>query len=179
MTCIVGIAQGGKVYLGGDSAGVGGWEVTHRADLKVFKNGPMVMGFTSSFRMGQLLQHKLVVPARSAESIEQFLAVTFVDALRECLAGGGWLAKEHVSREDAGTFLLGYAGRLFRVCDDFQIAESLDGFDAVGCGAPYALGALRGLKGTPAKRLTAALETSAHFSIGVRAPFNFVIGGDA
>jgi hypothetical protein len=55
MTCIVGLRQGGKVFIGGDSAGISGWDVTVRADPKVFLSGPYAMGFTSSFRLGQLL----------------------------------------------------------------------------------------------------------------------------
>ena len=39
MTCIVGLVHGGKVYMGGDSAGVGGYCLTVRADEKVFRNG--------------------------------------------------------------------------------------------------------------------------------------------
>ena len=39
MTCIVGIADGAKVWIGGDSAGVAGWSLTVRADEKVFAVG--------------------------------------------------------------------------------------------------------------------------------------------
>ena len=37
MTCIAAIAEKGKVYIGGDSAGVAGLDLTIRADEKVFK----------------------------------------------------------------------------------------------------------------------------------------------
>jgi hypothetical protein len=37
MTCIVGYESDGKVYIGGDSAGVRGLDVTVREDSKVFK----------------------------------------------------------------------------------------------------------------------------------------------
>jgi len=62
MTCIVGIQHDGRVYIGGDSAGVAGYSITSRADAKVFTVGPYVMGFTSSFRMGQLLRYGLKAP---------------------------------------------------------------------------------------------------------------------
>ena len=38
MTAIVGLAQSGAVYIGGDSAGVSGMSLTVRADAKVFRN---------------------------------------------------------------------------------------------------------------------------------------------
>ena len=44
MTCIVGLRHEGKAWIGGDSAGVGGLELTVRRDPKVFKNGPMLFG---------------------------------------------------------------------------------------------------------------------------------------
>ena len=59
MTCIVGLVHEGVVYIGGDSAGVGGMSLTVRADEKVFQNGEFLMGFTTSFRMGQLLRYSL------------------------------------------------------------------------------------------------------------------------
>lgn len=51
MTCIVGLEHNGRVYIGADSAGVSGWDLTVRADKKVFRNGSFLFGFTDSFRM--------------------------------------------------------------------------------------------------------------------------------
>lgn len=62
MTCIVGLVHGDTVYMGADSAGVSGLDLRLRKDSKVFLRGEFVMGFTTSFRMGQLLQHKFVPP---------------------------------------------------------------------------------------------------------------------
>ena len=60
MTCIVGMVDGqGTVYIGADSLAAGGYQKTIRKDAKVFTNGIAVMGYTSSFRMGQLLRYKL------------------------------------------------------------------------------------------------------------------------
>jgi hypothetical protein len=59
MTAIVGLTDNGTVHIGGDSAGVSDWSLTIRADSKVFTNGPYVMGFTTSLRMGQLPRYAL------------------------------------------------------------------------------------------------------------------------
>ena len=50
MTAIAAIVQDNVVYIGGDSAGVGGYSLEVRKDPKVFITGPFVMGFTTSFR---------------------------------------------------------------------------------------------------------------------------------
>ena len=77
-----------------------------------------------------------------------------------------------------GTFLLGYKGNLYTVHGDFQIANNQIKFDACGCGAHYALGAMNIIESakrmTPALKVTKALETAEKFSAGVRGPFNIV-----
>ena len=47
-------------------------------------------------------------------------------------------------------------------------------YEACGCGVYYAKGSLYTSKGSAGSRLTKALETAAHFSGGVSAPFNYV-----
>lgn len=175
MTCIVGLVDDGVVYIGGDSAAVSGMDITVRVDRKVFKNGPFVMGFTSSFRMGQLLAYKLTPPvmAPGADAMG-FMVSDFVESVRTCLRDGGFTTVNN-SEESGGTFLVGYAGRLFTIDSDFQVGESVSGYAAVGCGAAYALGALQHIKSkSPAERVTKALETAASLSAGVCGPFNIV-----
>ena len=176
MTCIVGVAAGGKVWLGGDSAGVAGWSLTVRADAKVFGNGPFLMGFTTSFRMGQLLRYAFTPPHHDdGVPDEKYMATTFVNAVRECLKAGGCASKEK-DAENGGTFLVGYRGRLYFVGDDYQIGVAADDADAVGCGADIAKGSLHtsaqlkpGVE--PEQRVRWALEAAERNSAGVRSPF--------
>jgi hypothetical protein len=173
VTAIAGLAYGGAVYMGGDSAGVAGLDMRVRADTKVFRNGPYLFGFTDSFRMGQLLHHALKPPAPVGEP-NRFMATTFIDAVRDCLKEGGWSRKDS-DREEGGTFLVGLAGRLFCVYSDYQIGEDVDGYMAVGCGAQAALGSLHAtavLRVAPKRRVLMALEAAERLSAGVRAPFH-------
>lgn len=172
MTAIVGLVHDDTVYIGGDSAGVSGLQLTVRADTKVFRNGPYLFGFTTSFRMGQLIHHALTPPAPKGR-LERFMSTTFIDAIRDCLKQGGWARKEN-EREEGGTFLVGVQGRLFVVYDDYQVGQAADGYAAVGCGDQIALGALyatAGLGMPPRKRVRLALAAAERFSAGVRAPF--------
>ena len=173
MTCIVGIAAAGKVTMGGDSAGVGDYDLTLRADRKVFANDGYLVGFTSSFRMGQLLQYALKPPHPEAGAdLMRFMATEFVDAVRDCLKAGGYASRNNEA-EAGGHFLVGYRGRLFRVEGDYQVGESVYGFDAVGCGQNAALGSLHATpKLEPRRRVALALEIAEKCSAGVRAPFH-------
>lgn len=158
--------------MGGDSAGVAGWSLTIRADQKVFRNGPMLFGFTTSFRMGQLLRYALVVPERNPNmDVERFMSTLFIDAVRQCLKDHGWAEKDKDS-ERGGEFLVGYAGRLFNVGSDYQVGIPLDGYDACGCGAQIACGALFATSKLKGKaRATLCLTAAERSCAGVRAPF--------
>lgn len=172
MTCICGVASKGEVFIGGDSAALTGWAMTVRSDPKVFINGPFLIGFTSSFRMGQLLRFSFKPPIHHAGvSIDEYMVTSVVDAVRECLKEGGYSTKQN-ERESGGRFLIGYRGRLFEVTEDYQVGEALDGLAAVGCGDQVACGALYALRDLePMERIRRALEAAERFSAGVRGPF--------
>lgn len=173
MTVIAGFVDREKVWIGGDSAGVSGWELTLRSDPKVFRKGDFLFGFTSSFRMGQLLRYKFKAPTDRESDAFCYMAAEFVDAVRDCLKGGGFASKSN-EVESGGSFLVGYRSRLFQVHGDYQVAETLDGYDACGCGDSAAKGALfatQGLKLPPKKRMEIVLKAAEHHSAGVRAPF--------
>ncbi len=172
MTCIAGLLDKGKVYIGADSAGVSGFSLRVRADQKVFVKDDFIMGFTTSFRMGQLLRYNLQVsPCPKSLDIFEYMVTSFVEAVRKCFKGGGFAEKKDEA-EKAGTFLVGYQGRLFCVESDYQIVENLLPFTAIGCGDDIALGALFANEHLePEKRILQALEAAEQFSSGVRRPF--------
>lgn len=175
LTCIVGIAEDGKVFIGGDSAGVSGLDLTVRSDEKVFKNGEFLFGFTSSFRMGQLLRFSFSPPARAEKMDDyKYLVTTFMNAVRQCLKDGGY-ARSKEGEEQGGTFLLGYRGKLYCVHSDYQVGSSVDGFESCGCGDQIAHGSLFSTTGKPAsERIDTALKAAERFSAGVRGPFTIL-----
>lgn len=175
MTCILGLVDSGKVWMGGDSASVGGYDIRTRNDTKVFVNGPYIMGFTSSFRMGQLLRFSLHVAHQDPDHTdEQHMMTTFIEAVRECLKSGGF-TKVESNQEEGGVFLVGYKGQLYTVDDDFQIGIPSTPFEACGCGEGYAIGAIAALIGHtkigPDALIRKTLGIVEQFSSGVRGPF--------
>lgn len=178
MTCIVGLVDNSKMFIGGDSAGVADYDLQIRANEKVFQQGSFLMGFTTSFRMGQLLRYKFTPPQHPYESdgklmdVYKYMVTVFIDAVRECLKNGGYARKES-EKEVGGTFLVAYQGRLFAIQDDYQVAETVDDFITVGCGGQIANGALFATKGQPPEqRIRLALEAAERYSAGVRGPFH-------
>jgi hypothetical protein len=174
MTCIIGLAcpKRGKVYIGGDSAGVANYAVTIRADEKVFRNGPFVMGFTSSFRMGQILRYAFS-PPEHPQGLDGmcYMVGRFVPAVRQAFKDGGY-GRSKDGEDLGGKFLVGYRGQLYAIEDDFQVARMSDDVASVGCGCEFALGAMHASAGlSPRKRILKALEIATHLSAGVRPPF--------
>ena len=174
MTCIIGWIEGNKVWIGGDSAGVGGLKIRTRADEKVFKNGEMLFGYTSSFRLGQLLRYSLELPEQSKKKDDyEYMCTDFIDAVSEMLKKKNY-AEISDNKMKIGFFLVGYKGNLYEIESDLQVAKPTLNYEAVGCGADIAMGALHSLnsfKMKPKERITKALEAAAEFSAGVRSPF--------
>lgn len=180
MTCIVAIEHNGEIYIGGDSAGVAGYDLTIRADKKVFKNGEMVMGFTSSFRMGQLLQFSLTLPYHKPDMDDyRYMCTAFVDAVRTCLKEGGF-ARIESGEDKGGTFIVGYRGKIYTIESDFQVGMPIANFASVGCGEDIAHGSLYSTRDEPdpRKRVLEALAAAETYSAGVRAPFNVITTTD-
>lgn len=177
MTCIVGLVDGGKVYIGGDSAGSNSWQLTVRKEAKVFRNGDFLMGATGSFRMIQLLQYAFKPPVyekpleNNDDYLSCYMATSFVDGVRECFKNGGF-AKKEAEQESGGTFLVGFQGKLFCIQDDYHVGEALCKYSAIGDGEDVALGVVYATPGLqPQERLLMALQAAQYHCTSVSAPF--------
>ena len=176
MTCIVGVAERGRVWLGGDAACVDlGWGLIGTVTApKVFRLGELVMGYTTSFRMGQILQYGLSVPAREeGQGDWAWLVTQLVPAIQKALGQAGWL-KQDQGRQVGGEVLIGLRGGLYRLQDDFGLTQTLTAHAAIGCGETVAMGALAVLRGQPETRIRRALGIVADLNAYVRAPFEVV-----
>lgn len=174
-TCIVGLESGGAVYIGGDSAGVDGWlGRAVRVDEKVFAKDRMIFGFTSSFRMGQILRYAFDPPKQSVGQDDfAYLCGPWIDSLVKCLKEKGYATVDK-NEVQGGTFLLGFNSKLYRVESDFQVGRRVDPFDACGCAQDYALSAMALLADRhigPEVKVRTALEIAERFSAGVKGPF--------
>ena len=101
----------------------------------------------------------------------------FIPVLRELFKQGGYLEEKN-SVETGGCFLIGFNGKLFKVEKDFQVGESIDRFNVVGCGNELALGALYILENlkeiSVKKKVKKSLKCAAYHSCGVKGPFNIL-----
>lgn len=173
MTCIVGAVANGTVVIGGDSMGSNGHSKETRLDEKVFRHGPFIIGFTTSFRMGQALRFKLNVPEQPTDMSDyEYMVTLFIDAVRQCLRDAGY-AKKSNEQEEGGTFLVGYKGQLYSIEGDYQVGIVAGSYQAVGSGADFAKGAMHVQPDTipTDERIRAALAAASAHCVSVGPPF--------
>lgn len=174
MTAIVGYIDKDGVYIGGDSAAVSEDDLSYniRSDEKVFSKGEFIFGFSTSFRMGQLLRYKLKIPNHpKGMDTTQYIVTLFIDAVKRCFEDNDYT---EMMTDEGGSFMVGYKGKLYVILSDYQVAQPKESFAALGCGENFAMGAMyASVEKEPIKKIEIALNAAVAFSMGVKPPFTF------
>lgn len=177
MTCVVGLEHEGSVYMGSDSMASDGWSQSISRLPKVFYRTDYLIGYSSSFRMGQVLQYtplpQWLMDGRECDSEEQFLVTKVVESIRIAFKEAGFTTIEN-SQESGGHFLIGFRSRLYHIANDFQVNSFAEGYAAIGSGEQYAIGALHATSNRmdPERRVLKALKAAEAHSTGVIGPFS-------
>lgn len=175
VTCIAGVAEAGKVWIGGDSRCTEGTRAYQIVEPKVFRKGEMIFGCCGAARYGEIMKYAFDLPEHpKGMSVEKYLHTLFVAEVRGILAEQGFMKSENeVVEVSNGSAIFGYRGHLWWLDDDLGIGRAHDNFNAIGTGDAYALGALSVLPKTmrPAHRVRTALEVAARHDMACGAPF--------
>jgi ATP-dependent protease HslVU (ClpYQ) peptidase subunit len=177
MTCIVGLAHGNTVWVGGDSAVTYAEGVVRHPDGKVFARGEFVLGCAGLVRGAEIVRHAFDPPPITGPNLDSYMHTTFVDALRRLFRESGFLTYNQGQERTETTLLVGVRGRLYGVSGNFNVYADTYPWLAQGDGAPQALGAMYatlGLLLDPEARLLLALEAAAHYTKTVRPPFTVI-----
>jgi len=184
MTCIAGYIdkKTKTTYMGADTAGVSGYIISRRKDSKIFSRtnpygNSMLIGFTGSFRMGQLLRYKLTIP-KHIKNIDtyEYMCTYFIDEVKNILTENGF-TKIVNNQNEIGKFLVAYNQRLFIIDSDLQVGESQLNYNACGSGGDIALASMRTLDNYSKENysgeaiINTALQVSEDFCSSVRKPF--------
>lgn len=174
--------------MGADGVGYefGSAHVIPRLDPKLFHNGPYLIGFTTSFRMGQILAYTDVLPEAPSKNstrmeLHRFMCTTFIDAVKAAFEQGGYEIKHNESGQTlGGDFIVALHGNIFVIESDFQVNMPAYDYYALGIGQHYAMGAFHALKGekSPHESLETALLAAAAFNGAVGHPFLFISEAD-
>lgn len=179
MTCIVGIADGKNVWMGGDSfTGNDDYNMTTKQP-KVTKRkiGDMeiLMGNTGTHRGGYLVERMIFPELKDGIDIEEYVGTHLVNSIRETYKDSGYLTVDNNQEKHDCSFLFGIGGRLFGLWSDFGIIESSQGYWSVGSGMYLAIGSLHTTKGLdidPRKRIKLAIEAAVEHNPYVSLPIH-------
>ena len=174
MTVIIGLEHEGKVWMGGDSASTSGYHQRRLADPKIFVASDILFGGTGSSRISQIMQYHFSVREQlPSEDDHAYLITLVVPEMRSVLLLHGAMGKDEGRDDGYNSFLMGYRGKLYSFFSDFQLNRYDDGFDAVGAGREYAVGAMGASAHLePKKRIKQALEITALWNTTVCSPFH-------
>lgn len=186
MTCIVAVVEGepgpgATVLMAADSGSADGWMAMPMETPKLFRNGPALIGCTSSWRFIDLMHHALDVPAveptlSSAETY-RYMVRDFVPAVRKCLTDAGWSEKKN-NRDMSGVALIAVNGCLFWLGEDFSVTMPATRYCAVGSGYLVAIGALAASEDgdvLPQQRLGHVMKIVERHCATVRGPFTVAV----
>jgi len=175
MTCIVAIKDENQIIMASDSGSIDtdSMFTLHRADRKmVIKDNRFLIGFAGSYRIGQIVISSFMPARNDSDDPSKYMRTDFINGMRESLSENGAITNNSM---DNTSFLIGYAGLLFWIQEDFQVAEVSYEYMAIGSGYEIALGSLFSTEGMkPEERLTIALRASMEFKAGIRAPFHAI-----
>ncbi len=182
MTAIVALKHEGKIYLMGDRCGSNGYSKLLTSNPKVFKVGDFHLGYTSSFYMGQILEHMWTPPAR-LEGITDtgYFYKQVIPSIKTCLVENhfGQHFDDKYKEPSLGSFIIIYKNRIFVHQDNGSVLEVEHA--GVGCGGESVLTSiLVALDFAVDKEhiiyfiAQIAFKRCAEFSCGVSPEFDFI-----
>lgn len=184
MTCIVAFkTEEGHSVIAGDYMASNGHNFHKVANSKVFsKSDKCAVGYTSSFRMGQILEHYWTLPPRTeGQELENYINVTVIESLRATFKTYGYGMKNGL--EDlGGNFLLLYGERIYEVQYNYSVLDYDLEVIAVGSGSDAAQAALYCL--LPVKlenveeMLMKVFEATSMVTATVSPEFSYIVIGD-
>jgi len=146
MTLIVGVdltlGKNKYLYMAGDKCGSDGFTKDLHVKPKVFRRNNLAFGYTSSFRMGQILEYSKMSKDLPDWTDESNVYTSFVDWAKTAMKDGGYL-EENKGVVSGGNFIFYNGKSLFEVQDDFSILVPEDGLLAVGAGEYHAKAIMR------------------------------------
>lgn len=144
MTCIIALkTKEGHNVIAGDLMASNGHHFNKIKTSKVFlKGNDCIIGFTASFRMGQILEHLWAMPPRvEGLTDEQYICSDVIDSLRKTFTSNGFGSRDF-TEDIGGTFLFLYRDKLFTIQANYSVLEYEDDILAIGSGTDAALGAM-------------------------------------
>ena len=171
MTCIVGIAQDGVIYMGGDRGASDGSAIVSLATPKVYIRDEWIFGYAGSMGIGQIMQIINIPILQEDDDPFIVLRMDVVDAFKSMMDIQGL----SITEDNDTDILIGCRGRLFELSpSDWSVAEVKE--TAIGSGGNFALGSLytSNTNEDPIYRIGMAIGSAIAYSPTCQGPMDII-----
>ena len=166
MTCIVGIADDGQVYMGAERAASDGGSIVSMLNPKVERRNGWIYAYAGTIGIGQLMSFVSLPP--ECDDPYVYIRLSIVEDMKKAME-----AFSHTPEEHDTTWLIGKNGRLFELsAGDWGLVE-ID-HAAIGSGSQYALGSLYTSDNHPIDRIQTAIDAAIEYSPECRGPVDIL-----
>lgn len=157
MTCIIAHTNGTSSFIAGDKLGSNGFTKSIQTEPKVFEKEfirinddagltrtkeVMAIGYTTSFRMGQLLTYNLNLPQQdSHETFPQYLVLKVIPIIRQMFKDE-WGSRDTSQDVGGGQFIILHNHTIYEVQEDFAVLQPKTQITAVGSGTYHAIASM-------------------------------------
>lgn len=177
MTCIIGLKDENKIYLGSDSCISGAIE-TIIGIPKILRRGEFLLGGAGSLRGLQLFQYSMSLPnIYEGEDIYHYLINTLTHNMRQTFKTHGFLYEKDKHEMAKNLFLVVFRGEIYQFDGSFAVTHSRENYTAIGCGTHFALGSLHATAHTnfdPETRIKLALDVASKYDGFVSPPYDIL-----
>jgi len=141
MTCIISFERDNKIIIAGDKKASNSATGSNVKEPKIFEKKKFMIGYTSSFRMGQILKHIWTPPSKKEDqTIDNYLYTDVINSLRQVFE-----VNNFGESDTTGTFILVYKNRKFIYQSDNSLLEYEDNVISTGSGEEIAFGSVKAL----------------------------------
>lgn len=157
MTCIIAYTNGESSFIAGDKLGSNGFtksvmvepKIFEKKFIKVLENGInqeeqcIAIGGTTSFRMLQILDHKLKLPLQPKDTtFIQYLVSHVIPEIRKIFKEE-WGSRDNSQEVGGGQFILLHDHIIYEVQEDFSVLQPKTNITSVGSGTYHAIGSMQ------------------------------------
>ena len=139
MTTILGVQHRNGFTIAADSQTTSNDRAYIHPNLeKITKSGPLLIAGAGSGRVCDIVQNTWTPPQfTKTDTPYKYMISKLIPSMRKAVEDGGYVAKDG----DTFQFLIGVAGQLFEIAEDYTVLSTVDKVYGLGSGGPYALAA--------------------------------------
>lgn len=184
MTCIIGMIDNGKAYMGADRRiSFGNIKRTMPTYGKIIERSGLLIGTTGYLKFNNLIRYDLLFNAQPKDMPDDvYVYKVIVEEIRKTAKDNGYMSiHDNEEKLPEMESLLIYNNKIYTVFGDLSICETEHKFWATGSGGDLAIGALSVLENSldseeftypPEYKIIKALEIAAKYDNSVGAPFD-------